>query len=184
MADHGINVTYKAGAGYDDFWITVGADDSETWLLRNAAVAGAIAESAANTAAMIRALNVVARETGGVSVQHAASPSSAAAPAQAEPVQTPTQSAAPASPPLTVVEGDFPANVKIWSGPNPERPQYTELFIDYPYNQAFSNALKAGMEAQGQKLFWNKTAKARTTNPRNEALLRSLVVQNKQLLGA
>lgn len=203
MAEHGINVTYKAGTGYDEFWVTVGADDAETWMQRNAAVSNAIAAQAANTAATIRALNAVARETGGVEVVHqeqAAAPSPAAAPAQPAPngnvattlpaagvastPATPTPAAAPASPPLSVVEGELPASVRIWQGPNPERPQYTELFIDYPYNAGLSAALKSGMEAAGQKLFWNKTAKARTTRPENEALLRSLVVQNKHLLGA
>lgn len=208
MSDHGINVTYKAGSGYDDFWITVGADDPNTWAARNDAVCVAIADAAANTAAMIRAANAVAKELpGAVTVSHqqpaaalppatvsasgvaapapgALAPSAPSTPTQVVASEAPAQSAAPASPPQAVAGGELPANVRIWQGPNPEKPQYTELFIDYPYNQAFSNALKAGMEAAGQKLFWNKTAKARVTNPRNESLLRSLVAQNSALLGA
>lgn len=185
MSDHGINVTYKSGAGYDDFWITVGANDADTWDQRNTAVHQAIAETAAGTAAMIRAVNAVAKQLPGA-VTVSSEPPPATVASSPAPVATQPAAAVPAavSPPLSVVQGDLPANVKIWQGPNPEKPQYTELFVDWPFNQPFADAVKAGMEAAGQRIFWNKTAKARVTKPANEALLRQVIVANKHLLGA
>lgn len=185
MSDHGINVTYKAGTGYDEHWITVGADDQATWEARNEAVVQAIADKAAHTAATVRALSVVAR--GGILPDQPANVP-ATAQAQATPTQVSQESPSTPAPSLAVVEGGIPPGISIWIGPQASNPDFNELFIDgvsFPLQKALKEeiAKNGHVFKSGKRSFLKWTAKGEplTTVTQNETLVRNFIAANAHL---
>jgi hypothetical protein len=186
MSDHGINVTYKAGTGFDEFWITVGADDPDTWLARNSAVANQIAEHAANTATFIRAANAVARELPG-----AVQVTTEQAPAQPVASSQPVATAQPAQPtvPADAGGGALPPGVNIYRGPQADNPQYEDLYIagvEFKLAQALKAEIAGprGHKFQSGKssfLKFNGKDAPYTTRPENESLVRSFIAANAHL---
>lgn len=181
MSDHGINVTYKSGAGYDAHWITVGADDEETWHERNDAVTRSIAAAANDTALIVQgvgepnpvgmqeAVQRVASELGGVEVH-------------ASPENVPTSNVVPINQGAEQ-GGGLPEGVRVYVGPQPDNAQYKTLFIDgidYPTKEELNKII----ETQGYKypksgkssfLKFNGKDQPYTTPTQNEALVRQFL---------
>lgn len=170
MSDHKINATYKAGTGYDEAWVTVGADDPEEWMELNGAFREQIAQQVAETAAEYRALNVVVR--GGLG----AAPVEQSAPAAQQQAAPAAAQAEPA--------GDLPEGMKMWKGPNPKKPQYPHVFFSTEnYSAPFNEAMKAQFkEKTGRWLGYDGESKARHADVEHEGLIRSLIAANAHLL--
>lgn len=190
MSDHGINVTYKAGTGYDEHWITVGADDLATWEQRNEAVVQAIADKAAHTAATVRALSAVAR--GGILPTPPDGGGTAGQVQAASPVVTQQDVSSTPAPSLAVVAGGIPQGISIWTGPQANNPQYDELFISgvsFPLQQALKAEIAGprGHKFQSGKssfLKFNGKGEPLTTHKQNETLVRNFIAANAHLQGA
>lgn len=194
MSEHGINATYKAGKDYDEAWVTIGADDPETWLARNQAFRDYISQAAAETAAEFRASNVAVRQLGAKTFTNLDG-NEYQAPAQQVPqgvTHAPAQPVQQQAAPLQAVQGGLPAGVTIGTGPQADNPQYEELFIgglSFKMAQALGNEIKGpnGHKFRSGKssfLKFNGKDSPHTTSTQNETLVRNFIAANAHLQNA
>lgn len=162
MTDYQIQATFKFGAGYDEAWTTIASNDPDEFLQLNSEFTDRLAEAIASTAATVRAVNAVARGVGEDNVV----PFKADKPAPA------ATTAAPAA--------ELPDGVKVWVAPNPEKPQYEELWYEYPFiggdaGKRFRDDLKAAL---GGFARFHSGSKNWYTKKDNEAALRTFFIEN------